>query len=214
MIQTPLPELSLISLENILIWEENNEKLKKIVKETKPSNFYNLFHKNYIGFKSYEELSKFKKYFNSNNYRDNPLFKLSKTLRPYIASLVIAFIVIICYVIFYIGYIHERFYLTSTLGSIATLYTFISFLYFIVYISLYFSDRAIFKKLEFNFDEQIQEVFYLYKKRNKQPIYLAIIIILFISCIPHYIIIFLLIYFAVYNGLKHLYRYCGFCGLW
>ena len=84
---------------------------------------------------------------------------------------------------------------------------------FIVYFSLYFSDRVIFKKLEFNFDEQIQEVFDLYKKRNKQPIYLAAVIILLFSCIPHFIVIFIILISLINNLIKAIRRDCGFCGL-
>ena len=213
MINSPFPKLSLISLKDILIWEKNNEKLEKMVEEIKPSQFYYLFHKNYIGFENHEELIKFKKYFNTNNYRDNPLYKLSKTLNPYLASIIIAFILIVYYVIDYLYCLYKEFKDEGWSGFFIFLSYFFSLIYFIVYFSLYFSDRVIFKKLEFNFDEQIQEVFDLYKKRNKQPIYLAAVIILLFSCIPHFIVIFIILISLINNLIKAIRRDCGFCGL-
>lgn len=214
MINVDFPKLSLISIDNILLWENNNEKLQKMVEETNPSKFYYLFHKNYIGFKSCEELNEFKEYFNANNYRDNPLFKLSKTLRPYIASIIIAFILIVYYIIHYLLVLYSQFRDNDFVTISSLISSILSFIYFIVYISLYFSDRVIFKKLKFNFDGQIQEVFDLYKKRNELPIYLSIVIILFFSCIPHLLVIFAFLIYSIYSFFKEIHRYCGFCGLW
>ena len=99
MINSSFNNLSPISLDDIVKWEENNENLKLLLEEIEqPSEFYYLFHKNYIGFKNYKELKKFKKLFNANDYKKNPLFKLSKTLRPYITSIVFGFILLIFYI--------------------------------------------------------------------------------------------------------------------
>ena len=55
----------------------------------------------------------------------------------------------------------------------------------VIYIGLYFSDFVKFKKMNFNFDKQIQKTFDLYSKRTNQPIYLSLIIIMLITLIPH-----------------------------
>jgi len=57
----PFQNFSNITLDDILNWEENNDNLKSVLNELNslyaPNKYYFLFHKNYIGFKSYEELS-------------------------------------------------------------------------------------------------------------------------------------------------------------
>ena len=84
-----------------------------------------------------------------------------------------------------------------------------TFIYSIIYISLYFSDFVKFKKLEFNFDEQIQKIFDLYTKRNNQPIYKSAIILMFVTLTPH-LAIFGKAIFEIYKQIK---KYCGFCGI-
>ena len=111
MLNSSFHDLSPISLNEILKWEEDNENLKLLLKEIEePSEFYYLFKKNYIGFKNYEELIKFKKLFNSNDYKKNPLFKLSKTLRPYITSIVFGFIFLFLYNTLFLFGIKEDFF--------------------------------------------------------------------------------------------------------
>ena len=202
-----------ISLEDILKWEENNEKIKSVVEEQKASSFYYIFHKNYIGFKNYEELKKFEKIFNKNDYKDNPLFKLSKTLRPYIASIIFGLILLFFYIFLYIYGLKEKFNKEEfiILFFIAGI---ISSIYFIVYIALYFSDKTKYKKMEFEFDEQIQIVFNLYSKRIKHPIYDATIIIIFISMLPHFLFVLFFVGYSIFLYIENVIEECNFCGIW
>ena len=74
----PFLNFSNITLEDILKWEENNDYMKSVLnelnEEEKPNKYYFLFHKNYIGFKSYEELLKFKKIFKEDDYKKSLQF--------------------------------------------------------------------------------------------------------------------------------------------
>ena len=213
MINSSFCNSSLISLDDILKWEANNEKLNLLIKETEPSKNYYLFHKNYIGFKNYEELNKFKKLFNIDDYKDNPLFKLSKTLRPYIASIVLGFLLLIFYIFHFFYGLRNDFFDSDLYIILFMVGAVISFIYFIVYIALYFSDKVKFKKMEFEFDEQIQIVFNLYSKRIRQPIYDAIIIILFLTMTPHFVFIGAAIVVGTYELIKNIKYSCNFCGL-
>ena len=184
MIKANKQNIFLISLNDIISWENFDDFNSKIedLDLVKLSQFYNVFHKNYIGFKNYEELQKFKKKFNINDYKDNPLYKYSKTLRPSIASMVLCILTIIFLTFFFLVFMcQEEFNITFfiLMG--------INFIYSIIYISLYFSDFVKFKQLKFNFDEQIQKPFDLYSKRINQPIYMSAVIIMFISFIPFFV---------------------------
>ena len=216
MINSSFNNLSPISLTDIVKWEENNENLKLLLEEIEqPSEFYYLYHKNYIGFKNYKELKKFKKLFNENDYKKNPLFKLSKTLRPYITSIVFGFIFLIFYIGLFLFGVTNRFFDSDVYVVFFILAAIIDFIYFVIYISLFFSDKVKFKQMEFQFDEQIQIAFNLYSKRIKQPVYIATIVFLFISIIPHFLLfLYFVAYFICQLCLKPIKRYCGFCGLW
>ena len=216
MINSSFHNLSPISLTDIVKWEENNENLKLLLVEIEqPSEFYYLYHRNYIGFKNYKELKKFKKLFNSNDYKNNPLFKLSKTLRPYITSIVFGFIFLFIYISIFLFGVKVRFFYSDKYIIPFIFAGIVSFIYFIIYISLYFSDKAKFKKMDFQFDEQIQTAFNLYSKRVKQPIYTATIVLLFISIIPHISFLSLILGSFIYHVcIRPISRECGYCGLW
>ena len=89
----------------------------------------------------------------------------------------------------------------------------ITTIYFIVYTSLYFSDKRKYKKIEFEFDEQIQTVFNLYLKRIKHPIYDATIIIIFISMVPHFGLFLFMLVYGIYEFIDGICLYCKFCGI-
>ena len=63
----------------------------------------NIYYKNYIGFKDYDELTNFKKIFNENNPKDNPLYQLSSLGHDPIIIIVFS-VVFLCFVIFYAIY--------------------------------------------------------------------------------------------------------------
>ena len=205
MINSTVQNKFFISLDDIISWEKIDD-FNSIIEDIELVNisqFYSVFHKNYIGFKNYGELQRFEKLFNNSNYTDNPLYFCSKTLYPYIGSLVICiltlFLLFIIYIILLSKFINNILVLFS--GSIATQ------LYSIYYIILYFEYLSYSKKLEFNFDQQIQKVFDLYSKRNNKPIYTAAIITIFVSWT------LLLIFTFFYFLCQKIKEYCGFCGL-
>ena len=210
----PFQNFSFITLNNILNWEKENNNLKSMVKDAEPSQFYYLFHKNFIGFKNYDELIKFKNLFNIDDYKKNPLFKFSTTLRPYIATIVVGLItllILLTSLILLIIAIKDK--SKEGILIISIIMASIALIYFIVYISLYFIDKAKFKKLDFSFDPQIQIVFNSYSKRRNKPIYKAAIILMFISVAPHAIIIIIFLGAALYHLVCEIKKYCDFCGI-
>lgn len=207
MIYTSNEKRFLVSLEDIISWEKNNFEFE--LEDEKISKFYNLFYKNYIGFENYESLQKYKKLFNTDDYAKSPLYKLSKTLRPSTVSIVFSFIFIFGIIIFFTYMVcrEEEPFVAFILACIFTLTL------STIYIGLYFSDFVKFKKMNFNFDRQIQKTFDLYSKRTNQPIYLSLIIIMFITLIPHLVFLAVLAFKGfcyVYDQVRH---YCGFCGI-
>ena len=194
-----------ISLDDI-ISQEKIDDFNSIIEDIELVNisqFYSVFHKNYIGFKNYGELQRFEKIFNNSNYTDNPLYFCSRTLYPYIGSLVICiltlFLLIILYIILLLEYTNKIWvlFVSSVISQVFSIY----------YIILYFEYLSHSKKLEFNFDQQIQKVFDLYSKRNNEPIYTAAIITIFVSWT------LLLIFTFFYFLCQKIKEYCGFCGL-
>ena len=160
MINSSFNNLSPISLTDIVKWEENNENLKLLLEEIEqPNEFYYLYHKNYIGFKNYKELKKFKKIFNENDYKKNPLFKLSKTLRPYITSIVFGFIFLIFYIGIFLFGLKERFFDSDAYVVFFILAAIIDFIYFVIYISLFFSDKVKFKRILKHFGKSIAHIY-------------------------------------------------------
>ena len=202
------PELFKINLSQILIWEKGNESFHKMANSSNFSDLYQMYHKNYIGFKNYDQFSKFIKIFNQNDYSKNPIYKISNNLYPYIATIVFVVIDIISIIIdFYIEY-SDGFYNMEV--TLIVMLAFV-FIYFFVYISLYFSINTKFIKLQFEFDEQIQKIFDLYSKRRKQDVYLSSIIILIICFTPYFIGFFVVTFFFVSWLYKQIKRYCDFC---
>ena len=215
MISTTEQNKFYISLDNIKYWEKIDNfssKIKDIELEDL-SKFYNVFYKNYIGFKNYEELKNFIKIFNMNDYKDNPLYKFSKTLVPYIASEFFCFLFAIIFLIAFCQQIYLYYQKKDLIECSYILVIPFNFVYCIIYISLYFSDYVKFKKLEFNFDEQIQKIFDLYTKRNNRPIYKSAIIIMLVTLSPYLLLLGIYILFSFYELYIQIKKYCGFCGI-
>ena len=207
---------SFILLNDILNWEKNNDYLKMLINEVKPSESYYLFNKNYIGFKNYEELEQFKTIFKEDNYKDNPLFKFSKTLRPGLATIIISIILVVVLIIFiiYLLFISPSSY-DSRIAIIVLLCfsAFISLIYFLIYVSLFSIDKIKFKIDQFTFDFQIENVLNSFNKRNKQPVYLASIILMIICMLPHTAFLLITFFFAIYKLIDLIRKKCSFCGL-
>ena len=208
-------KFSFISLNDILNWEKDNDYLKSVINLVRPSESYYLFNKNYIGFKDYEELEQFKKIFKEDNYKDNPLFKISKTLRPSFATIIINIILIIVLIIFIIILIiiPSAAKYDDLIAWSIILEAFLGLVYFLTFISLFSIDKKKFKIDQFIFDVQIENVFNSYYKRNKQPIYLVAIILASICVLPHVTFLLIMLFFAIYELVGLIKKECSFCGL-
>ena len=212
--KVPFNNFPSISLNNILNWEKNNDYFKSMINEVKPSESYYLFNKNYIGFKNYEELEQFKKIFKEDNYKDNPLFKFSKTLRPGLATSIInIFLIILILIIIFMSIIafynnYETFiYFSIIFCSILNL------IYFLIFIPLFSIDKKIFKTEQFTFDVQIESVFNSFTKRNNQPLYLASVILMSICVLPIIVPILIAIFYVTVSLYDLIKKECTFCGL-
>jgi len=97
----PFQNFSNITLDDILNWEENNDNLKSVLNESNslfaPNKYYFLFHKNYIEFKSYEELLKFKKIFKEDDYTKS--LEFGKNI-PFIISVIVNFMTLMFILMF------------------------------------------------------------------------------------------------------------------
>ena len=211
--KVPFNNFSFISLNDILNWEKNNNYLKSMIKDMKPSESYYLFYKNYIGFKNYEELEQFKKIFKEDNYKDNPLFKFSKTLRPGLATsiinIILIFIILFATIISFFAFEdYEDFKIFSFLLCLI-----LSLIYFLIFISLFTIDKKKFKPKQFIFDVQMQSVVNSFYERKKQPIYLASIILMSICVLPHAVETLILFSIGIFRLIKLIKEECSFCGL-
>ena len=211
--KVPFNNFSFISLNDILNWEKNNNYLKSMIKDMKPSESYYLFYKNYIGFKNYEELEQFKKIFKEDNYKDNPLFKFSKTLRPglvtSIINIILIFIILFATIISFFAFEDYEDFLTFSL----TLCSILSLIYFLIFISLFTIDKKIFKTEQFTFDSQMQSVVNSFYERKNQPIYLASIILMSICVLPHAVLTLILFSAGIFLLINLIKEECSFCGL-
>ena len=209
--KVPFNNFSFISLNDIIKWEKNNNYLKTKINDIKPSESYYLFNKNYIGFKNYEELKQFKNIFKEDNYKDNPLFKFSKTLRPGLATSIISiiFIILVLSIASVLFFVDAEDFIFFSFASCSIL----SFVYFLIFISLFSIDKRKFKTEQFVFDVQIESVFNSFIKRNKQPLYLASVILMSIGILPHIVVSSILLFFGLLELIKSIKKECSFCGL-
>lgn len=138
--------------------------------------------RNYIGFKNKTELDKFKKYFDSNDYKKNSLYEISRTLYPNYTSLI--FGVIICMIsITYIVFLIKNFkneendfkLKNFNLNNIKFLLVFI---FFLVYLIIYLTYIRIFDEIYIDMEKFYKKVIEKYNYRRRQ-IYLLIGVILF-----------------------------------
>jgi len=203
----PFLNFNNISLNDILTWEKDNNDLKSIlnIMDEEQSKYYFLFHKNYIGFKNYEELLNFKKLFKESNYKDNLLYKTSKSLIPNIFTFVFTLIFLIFIIPFSLSFIFIDLEIFSN-PIFFYLYSGFSLVYFIIYITLYSIYKTKLKKIKFTFDSQIQNILNLYLKRNKAKLYDTAIICISLSLVPFFA-------FLIKKLIKAIKKYCGFCGI-
>ena len=138
--------------------------------------------RNYIGFNNPKELKRFKKYFDSNDYKNNPLYKISKNLYPSYGSFIIGAIIFIVSIIFIILLIknfknEENDYKIKdfNLNNIRFLLVFILFL---TYLIMYLIHLGQFDEIYIDMELFYKKVIEKYNQRRKQ-IYLLIGVILF-----------------------------------
>ena len=203
----PFLNFNNISLNDILTWEKDNNDLKSIlnIMDEEQSKYYFLFHKNYIGFKNYEELLNFKKLFKESNYKDNLLYKTSKSLIPNIFTFVFTFIFLIFIILVSLSFIFIDLEIFSS-PIFLYIYSGFSLVFFIIYITLYSINKTKLRKIKFTFDSQIQNVLNLYIKRNKAKLYDTAIICISLSLVPFFA-------FLIKKLIKVIKKYCGFCGI-
>ena len=163
----------------------------------------NWYTRNYIGFKNFEELAKFKENFDENDVTDNPLYKISNDiLYPNVESIFIILIFLIEFIISLILQIKSfikkktikiKIYLIS--DSITQMLTpALLIIYFFIYLFKYVYK---YKKIEIEMEEYYKLVLDQYNKRRNQDCLLAGVIILFITLVL--ILINYLIMLKIYN---------------
>ena len=215
----PFLNFSNITLEDILNWEENNDYMKSVLNELNekenPNKYYFLFHKNYIGFKSYEELIKFKKLFKEDDYKKSLHFdKYIPSVGTIIAN-VIAFLPILIFnILDFKGFFEEKDRYKNSVFITLFINGVLSFIYFIIYIPLYSIYKANINKFQFTLDSQMQDILNSFNKRLKNQIFYDIAIyLLSISCSAS--IFSFLIYINVDSvntkTIKELFGFCGIC---
>ena len=138
--------------------------------------------RNYIGFNNKTELNKFKKYFDSNDYKNNPLYKISSDLYPNYGSAIIGSIIFIVSIAFIVLLIknfknEENDYKIKdfNLNNIRFLLVFILFL---TYLIMYLIHLGQFDEIYIDMELFYKKVIEKYNQRRKQ-IYLLIGVILF-----------------------------------
>ena len=177
--------------------QRESNKISEII-NTQESIFYNLneyilnsniiwYTRNFIGFENYTELQKFKLYFDSNDHKNNPLYKIStNTLHPSCASFIIGIIISVLSVIYvcllikeFKQYEYDYLLKNFNMNVLNLLIIFILFLiYLIIYLAIYVKK---FEEINIDMENFYEKVLERYNQRRKQ-IYLVIgIIILFVN---------------------------------
>ena len=191
-----------------------NENSEPIFQDYSSDNNYiknriiNWYTRNYIGFKNFEELKKFKENFDEDDITNNPLYKISNdTLYPNIESI---FIILIFFAEFIISLILQiktfikkksikikTYLISDSINQILTPALLI--IYFSIYLFKYVYK---YKKIEIEMEEYYKLVLDKYNKRRNQDCLLAGIIFLFIDLLL--ILINYLIMIRIYdiNGIN------------
>ena len=127
----------------------------------------NIYARNFIGFKNVKELNKFKKHFNEDDYRDNPLYKLSSSGHNPIITIVFSSVFLFLSISFLIVYIKIGKIISDDIKRIM-IYIFvgITFLFFIasmIIISVHFGKYPM---IYIDMDERMKKVLDAYNKRT------------------------------------------------
>ena len=155
----------------------------KFSNRVKPNQKIYWYTTNYIGFDTVNDLKKFKSIFKENDDSDNPLYKMTKSIKPAIGTAIIGILLVIIYIILLIRFAKEvknglvAKMLCFKFKEVITLITLIIF--FIIYL-VYAHGK--FKIIKINLDINYKKILELYNERRKQKCFLAGIILHFIAC--------------------------------
>ena len=173
-----------IRLDNII---SNNKKYSLIFDSFKYNDYIksqtiNWYSRGYITFQNRTELDKFKKIFDSNDHKNNPLYKISKDLYPNLTTFILG-IIFECYCIVCICLLAKELKNDDN-NSIDNLiyynyFTFLSnFVIFLIYLFIYiFYYLNQFEEINIDMETFYQKVLQKYNYRRKQ-LYLVIGIII------------------------------------
>ena len=161
----------------------------------------NWYSTNYIGFKTVEDLEKFKKVFNISDDTDNPVYKLGENIYPYIKPIIIIFPILFLSILYIIFILLVLFQIISSKGKknkilfIIRLIILLAML--IIEIIFYVMVTDEFEEINIDIDENYKEILDLYNKRRLQLKYFLSIIFLALAFVP--VTIWLIMYFECFN---------------
>ena len=164
--------------------------------------------RNYIGFKNFEELIKFKENFDENDAMNNPLYQISNDiLYPNIESIFVILIFLAEFIISFIVQI-KSFYSKKTVkiknylisDSITQMFSpVLLIIYFFIYLFKYVYK---YKKISIDMEIYYKLVLDQYNKRRRQDCLLGAIILLFISLVLILINYMIMSYIYDLNGIN------------
>ena len=153
---------------NIKVEDVNNNNNIKGYTDNKynKNQILNIYTRNYIGFKNIDELYEFKKIFNNEDYKDNPLYKLSSSKHNPLITVVIPsafFVLSIVFLVFKIKNIFN--------GSFLKIIFYIFFVLIILFmvgelIIIGFHFKHYYPKIHIDMDDKMKKVLDLYNKRT------------------------------------------------
>jgi hypothetical protein len=128
-----------------------------------------LFTRNYIGFRNIDELNKFKKIFNDQDERDNPLYKLSSPGHEPLITIIFSCIFILVSVLYFL--VKQKLFLPENiinklLETIKYIFIIINFLCFIAGLIIMIYHFCKYSPIKIDMDERMKAVLDLYNKRT------------------------------------------------
>ena len=168
--------------------------------------------RNYIGFKDYDELTKFQKYFDEKDPMNNPLYKITNIIYPNWESIIILILFLITLIIAFIYQIYifiKENNIKDNFFLIFDTYRQISLMsLLIIYLCLFlFRYNYNFFKIDVDMEIYYKIVLEKYNERRGQKLLLAGIIILCINFIIELINYIVMIFIDKNNGINTVSKY-------
>ena len=168
--------------------------------------------RNYIGFKDYDELTKFQKYFDEKDPMNNPLYKITNIIYPNWESIIILILFLITLIIAFIYQIYifiKENNIKNDFFLIFDTYRQISLMsLLIIYLCLFlFRYNYNFFKIDVDMEIYYKIVLEKYNERRGQKLLLAGIIILCINFIIELINYIVMIFIDKNNGINTVSKY-------